>query len=171
MTILEVSRCVALVALVAVSRPAAAQEETEDLGRTPPRLSFVDGEVSFWRAGAEDWSPAQVNTPLGEGDQLYAGSKANLEIQVGARAFVRGGEDTQLGVSNLDPDFLQLRVVSGHVSLDLRTVKTGMTIELDTPHAAFTIENAGYYRVEVSDQNTSFTTRRGGRASVTPASG
>ena len=88
MTVLQVSRCVMLVALVAVTRPAAAQEETEDLGRTPPRLSFVDGEVSFWRAGAEDWSPAQVNTPLGAGDQLYAGSKANLEIQVG-RARVR----------------------------------------------------------------------------------
>ena len=57
------------------------------------------------------------------------------------------------------------------MSLDLRTVKTGTTIELDTPHAAFTIENAGYYRVEVGDQNTSFTTRRGGRASVTPANG
>jgi hypothetical protein len=169
----RVSRWVALLAMLSMTTSvwAQSQEETENPGRTPPRLSFVDGEVSFWRAGAEDWSPAQVNTPLGEGDQLYAGGKANLEIQIGARAFVRGGEDTQLGISNLDPDFLQLRVVSGHVSLDLRTVKSGMTIEVDTPHAAFTIENAGYYRVEVSDQNTSFTTRRGGRASVTPASG
>lgn len=26
-------------------------------GPTPPRLAFVDGEVSFWRPGAEDWAP------------------------------------------------------------------------------------------------------------------
>ena len=29
-------------------------EEAKEVGRTPPRLSFVDGEVSFWRPGAED---------------------------------------------------------------------------------------------------------------------
>ncbi|HUK62443.1 MAG TPA: DUF6600 domain-containing protein, partial [Dongiaceae bacterium] len=92
-------------------------------------------------------------------------------IQVGARAFVRAGEETQLGFSSLEPDFLQLRIVAGHASLDLRSVKTGLTIEVDTPHAAFTVENAGYYRVEVSDQNTSFTSRRGGRATATPANG
>jgi len=29
-----------------------------------PRLSFVDGQVSFFRSGAQDWVQAQVNTPL-----------------------------------------------------------------------------------------------------------
>src|SRR5262245_20312176 len=86
--------------ILLLSLPARAQApESSESDRTPPRLSFVDGEVSFWRSGAEDWSPAQVNTPLGAGDQLYAGAKANLEIQIGARGFVRGGEETQLGFS------------------------------------------------------------------------
>ena len=153
MKLLKVSRLVTLAAIIAVTTSVAAQEETENSGRTPPRLSFVDGEVSFWRPGAADWSPAQVNTPLGAGDQLYAGGKANLEVQIGARAFVRAGEDTQLGISNLEPDFLQLRVVSGHVSLDLRTVKSGRRSRSTRRTAAFTIEHAGYYRVEVGDQN------------------
>ena len=168
-------RWLCLVAALALLAGARARAEDEpapaDLQRTPPRLSFTDGEVSFWRSGAEDWSPAEVNTPLSEGDQLYAGPKANLEIQIGARAFVRAGEETQLGLTNLEPDFLQLRIVTGHASLDLRSVRAGMTVEIDTPHAAFTVEHPGYYRIEVSDENTSFTSRRGGHATVTPSNG
>jgi hypothetical protein len=168
-------RWLCLVAALALLAGARARAEDEpapaDLQRTPPRLSFTDGEVSFWRSGAEDWSPAEVNTPLSEGDQLYAGPKANLEIQIGSGAFVRAGEETQLGITNLEPDFLQLRIVTGHASVDLRSVKAGTTVEIDTPNAAFTVEHTGYYRIEVTDENTSFTSRRGGSAAVTPANG
>src|SRR5512145_2166990 len=61
-------------ALAAAAAPAHAQDDDEALGfeRTPPRLSFADGEVSFWRSGAEDWTPAHVNTALAAGDELYA---------------------------------------------------------------------------------------------------
>ena len=126
-----------------VPRRARAQDD-EALGfeRTPPRLSFTDGEVSFLRPGADDWTPARVNTALAPGDELYTGAGANLELQIGARAFVRAGENTQLGLTSLEPDFLQLRVTSGHVSLDLRSLQTGQTLEIDTPNAAFTIERS-----------------------------
>src|SRR5690349_11819029 len=84
----------ALAALMAVALTvgtAAAQPSAEQRsGPTPPRLAFIDGDVSFWRPGAEDWAPAQVNTPLAEGDSLYTGDGGNLELQVGPRAFVRG---------------------------------------------------------------------------------
>ncbi len=43
--------------------PEPQVPEPQVAERTPPRLSFTDGKVSFWRPGAEDWSPAQVNTP------------------------------------------------------------------------------------------------------------
>ena len=39
---------------------AALTRGEQEAGPTPPRLSFVDGEVSFWRPGAEDWAPAQI---------------------------------------------------------------------------------------------------------------
>ena len=41
------------------------------IGRTPPRLSYTNGEVSFFRPGAQDWASAQANTPLAPGDELY----------------------------------------------------------------------------------------------------
>jgi hypothetical protein len=146
-------------------------EEAEAIGATPPRLSYAEGQASFWRPGSRDWAPAQVNTPLSPGDQLYTGNRGNLELQVGGRAFVRAWGDTHVGFSNQEPDFLQLEVTSGHLSVDLRSVDPGHTVEVDTPHAAFTIEHPGYYRIDVTPARTAFITRRAGRATATPAGG
>ena len=147
------------------------QPATAEAAPMPARLSFVSGDVSFWRPGAEDWTPAEVNIPLAAGDALYAGLGGNLEVQIGPRAFVRAGGGTQLGIENEELDFLQLTVTIGQISLDLRSLKTGQAIELDTPNAAFTIERAGYYRVDVTQDSTIFITRRGGDAVITPATG
>ena len=74
--------------------PEAPDPQEDAVGRTPPRLSFVDGQVSFWRPGAPEWTQAQINTPLAPGDQVYTGSPGNLELQIGGRAFVRGWANT-----------------------------------------------------------------------------
>ena len=145
--------------------------QQDAVGPTPPRLSFVDGQVSFFRPGDPDWTPARVNTPLAPGDQLYTGSPGNLELQIGARAFVRGWANTQIGLENQEPDYLQFKLTAGHASFDLRTLEPGHTVEVATPSAAFTIDRAGYYRVHVIGERTSFIARRAGRAIVTPADG
>jgi hypothetical protein len=146
-------------------------DEPQGLEATPPRVGFISGEVSFLRPGAAEWAPARVNTPLAPGDLLYTGPAGNVEIQIGSRAFVRAAPGTQLGLDNLEPDFVQFRVTSGHVSLDVRDLAAGRTIELDTPNAVFTVERTGYYRVSVGEEATAFITRRGGRATVTPFGG
>ena len=71
--------------------------------------------MSFRRAGAQDWAPAQINTPLAPGDELYTGDHGNLELQVGTRAFVRAATATQFGIANQEPDFLQLKIAVGHL--------------------------------------------------------
>ena len=101
--------------LVADAPARAAVDDALGFERTPPRLSFVDGEVSFFRPGAQDWAPASVNTPLAAGDELYAAEGANLELQIGSRAYVRAGEETQLALTSVEPDFLQFRVHRGHI--------------------------------------------------------
>ena len=148
-----------------------APDQPEGAAPTPARLSYTAGDVSFWRPGGEDWAPAQVNTPLAPGDQLYTGNRGNLEIQVESRGFVRAWGDSQLGLENHDPGFLQLKVAAGHVSVDLRSLEPGRTVEVDTPAAAFTIAHTGYYRVDVTPDRTTFVTRRGGVATMTPAGG
>lgn len=155
--------------IAAAGRAAEPPASEAPTGRTPPRLSFVDGQVSFWRPGAEDWVTARINTPLAPGDELATGSPGALELQIGARAWVRAWAGTQLGLAALEPDYVQLRVTAGHVSVDIRRLEPGHTVEVGTPQAAFIVERPGYYRVTVTADRTSFVTRRGGRATVIPA--
>jgi hypothetical protein len=148
---------------------APAPAEAPDV--TPPRISYINGQVSFWRPGADDWTPAKVNTPLAPGDVLYAGPDGNVEVQVGPRAFVRAAEGTQIGLDNQEQDFLQLRLTGGLAALDLRELPAGQTVELDTPNAVFTVERMGFYRADVDSDTTTFRAHRGGVATMTPAGG
>jgi hypothetical protein len=149
----------------------SAWAEDQKSAINPLRLAYINGSVSFWRYGAEDWVEARINTPLISGDALYTDKNSDLEIQAEGRAFIRADDNTQISIVNQTPDFLQLKVTTGRVSLDLRTLPSaGYTIELDTPNAVFTIDHIGYYRVDV-DGEVHFITRRGGRAAMTPAGG
>jgi uncharacterized protein DUF6600 len=138
---------------------------------TPPRVSYIHGQVSFWRPGAEGWAPAKLNTPLAPGDALYTGPDGTVEVQIGPRAFARAAAGTQLGIDNQEPDYIQLRVTAGYVAVDLRGLPAGNTVELDTPNAAFTLERPGYYRADVDHDSTAFAIYRGGNATMIVASG
>src|SRR5947207_6072837 len=99
------------IAICAGGVPTAARAQgARAVGPTPPRLAFIDGEVSFWRPGAEDWAPAQVNTALAAGDSLYAGDGGNAEVEIGSGAYVRAGSGTQLAIASLETGYLQLQV-------------------------------------------------------------
>ncbi len=152
---------------------AAASAAVDDEGwtPTPPRLSYLDGEVSHWRPGAEEWASARANLPLAEGDALYTGNDANLEVQFGPRSFVRADEYTQLSLMAQDERRIQFKVAGGLASFDLRSLDVGDTVEVSTPNAIFVIAHPGYYRVEVGERATHFITRRGGEATVTTADG
>jgi len=155
----------------AAPAPAAGQAEEAPAEATPPRVSYLHGDVSLWRPGAQDWTAAALNMPLAPGDVLYAGPAGNVEIQVGPRAFVRAAYGAQIGLDNQEPDFLQLRVTSGYAAADLRELPPGHTVELDTPGGAFTMEHPGYYHAEVGTDTTTFRTHRGGSATLTPSGG
>ena len=148
--------------------PAGTAPSTE---ATPPRVSYINGDVSFWRPGAQDWAAAKINMPLAPGDVVYSGGNGNVEVQIGPRAFVRAAEGTQIGLDNQEPNYVQFRVTGGHASVDLRELAAGQTVEIDTPNAAFTIERTGYYHADVTEDSTTFQTHRGGSATMTPAGG
>jgi hypothetical protein len=151
--------------------PADPEAQADAQEATPPRVSYLHGDVSFWRPGAADWAPAALNMPLAPGDVLYTGPAGNVEIQIGPRAFARAAYGAQIGLDNQEPDFIQLRVTSGYAALDLRELAPGHTVELDTPGAAFTMERAGYYHAEIGPDATAFRTYRGGSAVMTPSGG
>jgi hypothetical protein len=172
---MDMQRTYILIFVFAWSLFAASSTRSEEVSppntATPPRLSLVEGQVSFWRTGGQDWTPAQPNTPLAAGDSIYTGWGSNAEFQVGPRAYVRIGEATQLQISSIEPDYVQLRLTAGEASLDLRQLMPGHSVEVDTPNAAFTVEHVGYYRFNIDQRSTTLITRRGGSATLTPSNG
>lgn len=162
-----------LLFMIAFSSPAAHAWDDEDdfWAPTPPRLSFIDGPVSYWREGADDWVGARRNLALAEGDSLYAGKGANFEVQFDSRSFARADEDTELTLLSREERYTQFKLTHGLVSFDIRSMAVGDTLEIGTPNAVFLIEQPGYYRVEVGRRETRFVTRRGGRAVLTTADG
>ncbi|MGE5318733.1 MAG: DUF6600 domain-containing protein [Hyphomicrobiaceae bacterium] len=161
-----------LLFLLAVSSTLAlAADETEAWAPAPPRLSFIDGEVSYWRPGAEEWALARTNLPLAEGDALYSGDDANFEVQFGSRNFVRADANSQLSLVAQAAHYIQFELAGGRASFDVRSLTAGDSLEVSTPNAAFVIEHTGYYRVEVGSDATHFITRHGGEATVTTADG
>jgi hypothetical protein len=146
----------------------AGTDDAAGIGLTPPRLSLVEGGVSFWRPGTATWAPAELNTPLGPGDQLGTAHDGTVELQVASQGFVRGWGDTQFLLARQGADHLQLSVSGGHVAVDLRNFDPGQTVTIETPHAIYTLSIAGYYRTDVTPGYTAFTTRAG-RATVTRA--
>jgi Family of unknown function (DUF6600) len=152
--------------------PGAPANPTAPAGEiTPARVSYLNGEVSFWRPGASDWTPAKVNTPLAPGDVFYTGSDGTVELQVGPRAFVRAAPGAQIALDNHEPDYIQLRLSAGHAALDIRELDPGDVVELATPGAAFTVERNGFYHAEVTDDTTTFRAHRAGSATMTPSGG
>jgi hypothetical protein len=157
--------------LVLAGASARAADDDSEWAPTPPRLSFIDGDVSYWREGADEWARARPNLALAEGDALYTGNNANFEVQFGSRSFVRADENSELALLNQDERFIQFKVTGGRVSFDMRSLAVGDSVEVSTPNAVFIIEHPGYYRVEVNGRDTHFITRRGGEATVTTADG
>ena len=160
-------RSLLIAALIACLSGMAQAQPADDPGPdlpSPGRLAVVEGTTWFWRPGDPQWTPAQVNTALVAGDALATGERSNIEVQIGARDFVRMMGDSQLVVSAREGSNWRFRVPAGNVSFDLRGLSGGQRVEFETPGALFVADRSGYYRVDVRPGYTSLTVRSAGYA-------
>jgi hypothetical protein len=144
-----------------------AADEYEEHARVL-RVSLLKGEVSLKRAGEDDWSPAQLNTPLVEGDVLATGRDSRLEIQADARNFIRVGPDSVLKVVTLRDEGIALSLSEGTTTLRLaRFDKDKEYFELDAPGTTVAAEKTGLYRVSADGGGgVNVTVRDDGRARI-----
>lgn len=149
--------------LLALAAPTLAREY---VGRTPPRLSLVEGQVSFWPNGGQAWEQAELNLPLAPGDFLSSGAGSRVEVQVGPRAFLRLAADSQVGFDEQQEDYLRLEVVDGRIALDVRQLPAGARVHVRTAHATLAFYDPGFYEVVVAGDRTSFLAHRNGSGTV-----
>ena len=151
-----------------------AADDVEDEAPVPRvvRLSFVQGDVSFLRAGVTEWAAAVENLPLLAGDQIYAGQGARAELQLGRGSYVRLSESTALTITELLDTSAQFEVTEGVAIIRIeRLAASFQRFEVDTPNAALVLQQDGLYRVNVRGEKESEVIVRNGGAEVSTLDG
>jgi uncharacterized protein DUF6600/FecR-like protein len=172
-----------LLAILFLSFAASAQtsdsidDDPADVDDSAPvarvaRLSFVDGDVSFLRAGVTEWAPAVENLPLLAGDQIYAGPGARAEVQLGRGNYIRLSESTELTITELSASAAQFEIAEGIAIIRIERLATAFPrFEVDTPNTAVVIQKDGLYRFEVRGEKDSELIVRRGEAEVSTDEG
>jgi uncharacterized protein DUF6600 len=136
----------ALLAMLLAAPLVAQESEGNPPGRVA-RLGLVEGKVSLQVSGSDQWSEAARNYPLTTGDRLYTDQGSRAELQMGPFA-VRMSEATDLTVSNLTDQLMQLGLGQGTIRVSVYALAQGDSIEVDTPNGALTLLEPGNYRVD-----------------------
>lgn len=147
------------------------EEDDEGLARVA-RISFLEGDVSVLRSDETEWSPAELNLPLLEGDQVYAGAGARCEIQLARGAYIRLTEKTALSIAMLSEAAAQFEITEGVALVRIDHFAASFDrFEVDTPGAALLLEKNGLYRINVGPDGDSEVVVRRGAADVTTEDG
>jgi ferric-dicitrate binding protein FerR (iron transport regulator) len=169
-----------LLTILFLSCAASAQtnesvdDESTDVDDSAPvarvaRLSFVEGDVSFLRAGVTEWAPAVENLPLLAGDQIYAGPGARAEIQLDRGNYIRLSESSELTITELSATAAQFEITEGTVIMRIeRLAAAFQRFEVDTPNTAVIVQKDGLYRFDVRDEKNSELIVHRGEAEVHP---
>lgn len=148
---LPAARFLAALLFAGAAMTAFAQEEADPPARIG-RISHTEGAVSFAEAGRTDWANAQTNRPLIGGDRLWVDRNARSELHVGSSA-VRLGGLTNLEVTALDDETVQLNLTQGSMSVRIREMVAGERFEIGTPNLALALTQPGEYRIDVNAED------------------
>ncbi|HEV8483758.1 MAG TPA: DUF6600 domain-containing protein, partial [Blastocatellia bacterium] len=154
------------------NQETVAEDVDDDPVQRVARVTFVEGDVSFLRAGVDEWADVMQNLPLLEGDQLYVGQGGRAELQLGNGNYIRLSEKTALTIADLTATVAQFEITEGAASIRLERFGAAFTrFEVDTPNAALVFEKDGLYRVNVRGSESSEVIIRQGSAEVATVDG
>ena len=166
---------VAAVALGVAGLPAASAQYAYDSDDDGPsrvaRISYISGDVSVLDSQGEDWERADVNMPLFEGSEIYAGPDARAEIGLGGRSFLRISNGADVSLAQFSDGWAQISVASGTAVLSTRSGNGRGETSISAPAAAVTPTSAGLYRVDVADNGDTWVTINDGTADVSTLGG
>ena len=153
--------------LLTLTFPQQAAADNNDPPGRVARIRYLQGSVSFQPAGETDWTAAVTNRPMTTGDHLWADADSRAEVQIGS-AIIRVDANTGFSFLNLDDSTVQIQLTDGTINLVVRRLGRDEVFEVDTPNQAFSVTQAGQYRVQAgADGASSMVTVRQGEGEVT----
>jgi len=140
--------------LLTFAAPKARAQEEKDPPTRVARISYVDGSVSLQPGGQGDWGAAAQNRPVTIGDKIWVDKDSRAELQAGT-ASIHLGSMTALSFLNLDQGITQMRLAEGSVNFRVSELREGDLYEVDAPNLAFTVKQAGAFRIDVDETGNS----------------
>src|SRR6266481_3154485 len=140
--------------LTCLVAPSARADEDRDPPTRVARISYLDGAVSMQPGGEGEWGSAAKNRPVTIGDKLWVDKDSRAELQAG-QAGIHVGSMTALSFLNLDANIIQMRLAEGSINFRVRELREGDLYEVDAPNLAFTVKQAGAFRVDVDETGQS----------------
>jgi len=150
----SLSLVLCLASLLCIAAPKARADEEKDPPTRVARISYVDGSVSLQPGGQGDWGSAARNRPVTIGDKLWADKDSRAELQAGT-ASIHLGSMTALSFLNLDQGITQMRLAEGSINFRVSELREGDLYEVDAPNLAFTVKQAGAFRIDVDETGDS----------------
>ena len=143
-----------LAGLLSIVAPQARADEEKDPPTRVARISYVDGSVSLQPGGQGDWGSAARNRPMTIGDKIWVDKDSRAELQAGTAA-IHLGSMTALSFLNLDQGITQMRLAEGSINFRVSELREGDLYEVDAPNLAFTVKQAGAFRIDVNENGDS----------------
>src|SRR5229473_2667664 len=140
--------------LLSFAAPKVRADEEKDPPTRVARISYVDGSVSLQPGGQGDWGTAAKNRPMTIGDKIWVDKDSRAELQAGTAA-IHLGSMTALSFLNLDQGITQMRLAEGSVNFRVTELREGDLYEVDAPNLAFTVKQAGAFRIDVNENGDS----------------
>ena len=158
----SLSLLVCFAGLLSFVAPQARADEEKDPPTRVARVSYVDGSVSLQAGGEGDWGAAARNRPMTIGDKIWVDKDSRAELQAGTAA-IHLGSMTALSFLNLDQGITQMRLAEGSINFRVSELRQGDLYEVDAPNLAFTVKEAGAFRIDVNEtgESTRVTVIRG----------
>lgn len=150
------------IALTVLFVHVSANAQVDPPGRVA-RLSYASGNLSLAVAGSDQWTDVPMNRPISVGDSLWVPERGRAELHIGSSA-IRLNEKTSLTFLTLSDDSVQLKITRGTMVVRVRSLTGKEAFEINTPNLAFSLQEAGEYRVTVNEDNTSNVMVRRGAA-------
>ena len=143
-----------LAGLLSFAAPKARADEEKDPPTRVARISYVDGSVSLQPGGQGDWGSAARNRPMTIGDKIWVDKDSRAELQAGPAA-IHLGSMTAMSFLNLDQGITQMRLAEGSINFRVSELRQGDLYEVDAPNLAFTVKEAGAFRIDVNENGDS----------------
>src|SRR5882672_11156329 len=146
----SVSLLLGFTGLLSFAAPQARADEEKDPPTRVARVSYVDGSVSLQAGGEGDWGAAVWNRLMTIGDKIWVDKDSRAELQAGTAA-IHLGSMIALSFLNLDQGITQMRLAEGSINFRVSELREGDLYEVDAPNLAFTVKQAGAFRIDVDE--------------------